>query len=195
MKILILTHERNLNGSSRSMLNLIDYLSGENEFFVATPYIDGPVVEELYKRNVVVFHNGFKRWVKKRPKNKVLWSILKLKWICYEQFYNIWVAYKLKACIQTHGIQLIHTNTSVINIGAILHRLTKIPHIWYIREFGQEDFSLYQLGSVHNFYNTINKYSSVIVTVSNAVRDKYEKYTERDERIVYPDSSRSSDQL
>lgn len=49
-------------------------------------------------------------------------------------------ALQIREIIKQKEIQLVHTNSSVSNAGAIAAIMEKIPHIWHIREFLEEDF-------------------------------------------------------
>lgn len=40
------------------------------------------------------------------------------------------------------GISLVHSNSSVIDFGAILAEKMNLPHIWHLREFGDLDYNL-----------------------------------------------------
>ena len=41
------------------------------------------------------------------------------------------------------GDRIIHTNASNIDIGAMLAKVCKIPHIWHLRELLKESYQLY----------------------------------------------------
>ena len=44
--------------------------------------------------------------------------------------------------LKNYNYNFIHTNSSVTNLGGYLSNKMKIPHIWHIREYGQDDFNL-----------------------------------------------------
>ena len=172
MRVLLIAHEKNLGGASRSMINLIDALKGKVEFFVVLPYSEGEVAEELKKRGVYCFYFPMKWWFKHKD-SRLKWIYHEIKWHCIDQFINIRTAHFLKKIIKDFSIDLIHTNVSVINVGGLLHRMTGIPHIWHIREFGQEDMDLYPVCSKKKTYGMISE-SSTVITVSKSLKEKYE---------------------
>lgn len=186
MNVLFITHEKNLNGASKSMLNLIDELSDMHTFYVVSPYSDGPVFDELSKRNIQILYHPIKRWVRKKNKSNAGWLAIRIKWFLYNSHFNKREAKKLAAEIKNLNIDIIHTNTSVINLGALLHKNTGIPHVWYIREFGQEDFGIYPLEGNKRFFQTINDESSKVITISNALAQKYRPHIEAKKlKIIY----------
>ncbi|WP_302579573.1 glycosyltransferase family 4 protein [Clostridium saudiense] len=176
MNILMLTHEKNLNGASKSMINLIDNLIDKHKFYIVSSYIDGPVIEELKKRNVVILNWNVNRWMRKIPNSKIKWFMIKFRWFFFDRFYSLYNAIMLKRKIKNFNIDIIHSNVSVINLGGLLSKVTGIPHVWYIREFGQEDFDMYPLLNYDKFYKTMDKQSDAIITVSKALKKKYAKH-------------------
>lgn len=177
MNVLMFTHEKNLNGASKSMLNLIDELKRRNvNFYVVSPFNDGPVIDELTDRGVKVFCHDCKRWMRKKPDNWKRWMGIRLKWVVYNQFYNAIEARKIKREIVDLDIDILHSNTSVINIGGIVSKMTGIPHIWYIREFAKEDFGLHYLEGEAETYRYIGRHADSIITVSNALNGKMRRF-------------------
>lgn len=186
MNVLFITHERNLNGASKSMLNLIDELSDKHTFYVVSPFSDGPVIDELKRRNIKILYHPIKRWVRKKPALNVKWFAIRLKWRLCNSFLNRLEAKKLEEEITNLDIDIIHSNTSVINLGGLLHKKTGIPHVWYVREFGQEDFGLYPLEGEKRFFRTINSESTKVITISKALARKYQPHVENEKlEIIY----------
>lgn len=53
---------------------------------------------------------------------------------------NFRAAVKIAELARMKNVKIIHSNTSVSNVGAFVSLLLDIPHIWHLREFLQEDF-------------------------------------------------------
>lgn len=186
MNILMITHENKLNGASKSMLNLIDQMKDEHSFVVLCPFNNGPIYEELAIRNIPVLYVPFKFWMRINNGNVFRWIKIQAKWCLYNQFKNRMLAFRTVKVMKKYNINLIHTNTSVVNFGGLLHGLTGIPHLWYIREFGQEDFNMYPVISENSFFDFIDKYSNCVVTISKALETKYkEKLNYTDLQMIY----------
>ena len=80
-----------------------------------------------------------------------------------------------EACrlVRDRGIDLIHINTSVNEIGYYVARRTKTPFIWHIREFVNEGLGL-------EFYNPKRVYrhmkkADAIVAISSQLQKRYEQ--------------------
>lgn len=186
MNILMITHERNLNGASKSLLNLIDQMKDKHTFFVVTPFSDGPMADELKRREIRFFYHGMKRWMRRRSESWIKWKLIQIRWLCFEQFKNIVEAKKIVREIEDLSIDVIHTNVSVVNIGGLVSKMTGIPHIWYIREFGKEDFNMYPVCSSKRLYSFIDEYADTVVVISKALREKYRNLLHKtDIKLIY----------
>jgi glycosyltransferase involved in cell wall biosynthesis len=76
--------------------------------------------------------------------------------------------------IRKRNIALVHTNTNTILAGALAARFTGVPHVWSIHELMVEP------ASVRNtLHYIIPRFSSRVVTVSQAVRDHMLKDAEK----------------
>lgn len=177
MNILMFTHERNLNGASKSMLNLIDELGAKGvNFYVVCPYREGPVFDALAERGITILYHDFHRWMRRRPDNSFKWLGICLKWKLWNRYCDYREALKIRKEIADLDINILHSNTSVINIGGILAGMTNIPHIWYVREFGKEDFNLHYLDGEKETYQYIGEHADCVVTISAALNRKIKQY-------------------
>ena len=52
--------------------------------------------------------------------------------------FNLPEAYRIRKKVQSLNIDIIHSNSSVINFGAYLSKALGIPHVWHFREYGEE---------------------------------------------------------
>ena len=91
----------------------------------------------------------------------------------YRLFYNYFAYRTLKKQIDFSKISLIVSNSSIIDLGAYLHRKLQIPHVWYLREFGDLDFNI--LPYIKNLPSYIEKNSNGIIAVSEAVATHWKK--------------------
>lgn len=131
MNILFVTHHDNFQGSSRSLMSLLEGLSG----FGVTPFIVNPTKSAF---TAALEHHGVQYaiipvpwWVAEKP------MTFKAK---VEHARRIWSSVEsIKALILEWKIDLVYTNTSVIPVGFLAARQARLPHIWHIREY----FDLY----------------------------------------------------
>lgn len=70
------------------------------------------------------------------------------------------------------GIDLIHSNSSVLGTGAMLAERLGCQHIWHIREFSREHYGMqyfYRAARVRELYEKAN----VLVAISDALAENY----------------------
>lgn len=174
MRILAIAHEKELNGASLSLLEIIDCLSARHQFWVLTSYGEGPFYDALKARKIPVAVQSFERWMV-RKNHPLKWLLKSWRWRLIESNRNRKTAYVTAKFIQENKIDLIYTNTRVIDIGLRCARLTGKPHVWHFREFGEEDFHMYPLLTAREHFGSIEKNTDVIICNSRAVYDKFSK--------------------
>ena len=79
-------------------------------------------------------------------------------------------------------IDLIHSNSSREDLGALLANKYNIPLIWHIREFGDRDYKCYSYRKKYIDY--MNKSAWRFIAVSNAVREHWIKKGIYQDKIV-----------
>ena len=182
INVLFVAHEMQVNGSSYSMLNLMDKLSNKCNFIVVTPFYHGPFVEELKKRRIDYYYAPYDRWIEFKDKD---FNLLKLKWLVKRDKRNQKVAEDFAKTIRNKRIDIIHSNTAVVDFGYRLSKILKVPHIWHMREFGKEDFNMYPLVSERKFRKTISD-DNTIICISKAVMEKYSKFVPKERlHLIY----------
>ena len=186
MKILYISHQsgEGFGGACHSLLTLIDYFQNENEIFVVVPYGYGQMYEELKKRKCTILVNKFYWSFLHKNNNKLKWGIHRIIWYLYQKLWNKKQAKILAKFIKENDIEIVHTNSSVVDVGAKAAMLAGCKHIWHIREFCQEDFGLYSLGGEQSFIKLLKNSSHKILAVSNAVKDKYKDYLKENQIVT-----------
>ena len=79
-------------------------------------------------------------------------------------------------------IDLIHSNSSREDLGALIADKYDIPLIWHIREFGDRDYKCYSYRK--NYIGYMNKSATRFIAVSDAVKEHWAKKGIRREKIV-----------
>lgn len=153
MNILFVTHHDNFQGSSRSLLSLIQGLKS----FGVTPFVVNPVesalIEALQKDGIRYDILPIPWWVSEKPMT-IKKKLEHTRKICRS-------VESVKAKIQEWKIDLVYTNTSVVPVGFLAARQARLPHIWHIREY----FDLH-FGWKYIFPNWLSQY---ILSRSDAV--------------------------
>lgn len=179
MNILYISHERNLGGASIALLELIDEMLLMKQTVYVLVVGKGKFYEELTKRDVKIIEKKYYVSMYRR----VNWRS-RVKCIL-RNIQNCIVAYQVSKEIKKYNIDLIHTNTSVIYIGAMISKLSYIPHIFHIREFDTAEDRKYPISS-----KIINKFiennSVKIVTISKGLyRESIKKFSKDKVMTIY----------
>lgn len=155
-------------GANSSMLRLMTEL---RDFYGVEPVVLMPQIHPNYAK-----HNLFK-------------SCQEIDIECYSyRFYwfkenKCWKAY-LK-CISNmlwyprilwkmRGKQydIIHSNGSVISLGAVISRMKRTPHVWHLREFGLLGYNLSSLFGT-GYERWVYRHGDLFIAISKAVKDYY----------------------
>lgn len=163
-KVLFITHDDMSGGSAKSLLAQIEFLKckGKIEPIVVT-WKENSLTAYLLKIGIqcyAVKYDFTSVWTR----NKFLHLI---KRPYYRLLYNGFAYKNLKKRLDFSKISLIVSNSSVIDFGAYLHRKLQIPHVWYLREFGDLDFNI--LPYIKNLPEYIDNNADGIIAVSKAV--------------------------
>lgn len=179
MRVAFIAHDTSLFGANRSLINLIDGLTG----YGVTPYVvapgEGSFTDALRERNVTVANVPMQWWLEEQPSPNELSGINPAKQIyrylnrhrhaVLRLYRNIYALPMLVKQLKLWNIDVVHTNSSVIPIGAMAARVIRRPHIWHVREFGDLDFSMYFDWGRRTFRYFINR-ADAKIAVSEAIR-------------------------
>ena len=125
MNIMLVAHERNLGGASKSLVTLANELQQKgNKVVVVVPFKSGQVYNKLKELGVPVYKIFFGWWM--MPS---YWNFL-LKWA----FRFLYATEKIPAAriaklARKEKIQVIHSNSSAIDVGAIAAQKAGRTHV------------------------------------------------------------------
>lgn len=166
MKILFITHYAGIYGSNLSLLYLIIYLK---QNFNVQPLVlineQGEFTDRLLEEGIPFMQCFYNNSVVNKSKRFSFMKRIKLLIVKYPTYY---LAYK--KVNRYYSYELVHSNSSVIDIGYYISKWKKVPHIWHIREFGRLDFNLINISSKRN---TIKKYYETdrIIAISESIKE------------------------
>ncbi len=173
MRVAFVTHYTALYGANRSLLHLIDGLQPYGvESFVLMPS-RGEITSELNRRGVPYAVIPFKGWMARSRLKAPARLGLNLSMLPF-----------LAAKVYQWDVDLIHTNSSVTPIGAMLSEVLGRPHIWHVREFGWLDYRLkYDWG--RSVFEAGMRRASAVVAISEAIRRRVLRNVPTHCKIVY----------
>lgn len=168
-KIAWLTHEANRSGANIVLLEYVDALNDMYDFHIILPH-EGNMREALQQREIPcsVIHQygwagsiGWWNWVKR-------FRIAIRSWIAIRE---------TKQLLRKEKADIVFTNTLVPFVAALAaHRLHK-PHVWWIHEFGEEDFGFkIGWGKPARAYKKMQQWSRLIICNSQAVARKFQQW-------------------
>lgn len=178
MNILFVHHETRKYGASRSLLALIDGLREKGvKSYVILPG-KGPMVAELESRNIKYYVIPQKFWALRYP----IGLVKRIARGCFNLLVSLitgFLALFLRA-------DIIYTNSSVVSTGALSAFFVGKPHIWHVREFGQEDYGISYYWGFDNVAKLMELLSEKIIVISEAVKRKYFEYINHEKiKVVY----------
>lgn len=185
MNILFFAHESRMGGANLSLLGMIDEMKTEHNLSVVVPIKEGFLVDELRKRKIPVYYRHSFWWML-APASTPFGTMLKklvYKVLCLN---NYLCALSLRKVVRQQHIEIIHSNSGVLNTGGILASMTGIPHVWHLREFGQEDFGFFPVWKYERICRFIDRNSDKVIAISYAIAQKFrEVITPEKVTVVY----------
>lgn len=180
-KILFVTHTVAMAGANSSLLRLMLEL---RENYGVEPVVLMPHVHPVY-----VSRNLFQACQKERI-DCYAW-----RFYCFKQKQELMpllkcltnVCWYARVLWKLRGktFDVVHSNGSVISLGALISRWKKIPHVWHLREFGKEDCGMSSLlGS--RYERWVFGHAEVYIAISNAVKAHFAPIMPADKiRMIY----------
>ena len=177
MTVCFISHTSGDEGSERSLLEAIEVLGARGVLCLVVFPNYGPLAESVRARGVPYRVIPFRWWVGRVP----FWKrIARLP-------LHIFDALRLSLYLARNPCDLIVTNTIAPVVGSLAALLMRLPHIWWIREFGKEDHGLnFDLG-LRFSARFMGWTSDTVLVVSKAVQRKYAPYISGKKfHVLYP---------
>lgn len=185
MNILYIAHESRMGGANKSLLGMLDEIRKHHKVYVVVPIKCGFLIDELNKREIPYIYLHSFWWMQAEEKSRA-GSVIKKYMYKVLLWYNYFCAWKLKGIVKNWEIDVIHTNSSVINTGGILASMTGLPHVWHIREFCQEGLNFFFVKKPDHIYRFMDRNSRCVIAISESVAKQYSEYISNDKiRIIY----------
>lgn len=171
------SHSFKKGGSERSLVDMIDGLIKRK--ILCHVYIPaaGDLEEKIKKRPVSYTVIQYPWWAKSIstniPEEKTREAITKARKTLLKNMVVI-------------NPDVVYTNSSVVNVGAIAAKRLSKPHIWHIREFGSKKHGLEFYQGFEKAAQFIYENSDKVLFNSQALKKHYEDFIKRDKsEVVY----------
>jgi len=160
-------HESNISGANMALLEYVNALKESHEFHIVLPH-KGAMSNFLVKQSIpfsIIKQYGW-------AGNKLNSAIKKFRF----SIRTFLALKRFQKLIDTIKPSLVFTNTLVPFIGAKAAFTNRIPHVWWIHEYGEEDFGFsIGLGNQHDAFYKMQLWSNLIICNSRSVNEKYKK--------------------
>ncbi len=178
MKICYIAHRTNLNGASRSLLDLIDGLDRSQYEPVVMVNGKGPLLDELDKRNVPYV---FAPLVPSLNADNPVLDFVK-RTLNKKPFYSLFLV-GIKRRLKQVNPDIVHNNTLLCTIGMQAAKDLNIPYICHYRELLWEGHHR-ELIRVCNDHELM-KSATVSLYISHLVKEKYLQYTSKERFVIH----------
>ena len=179
IKVLFVTHYRELYGANRSLLQLMLELRQNGVLpTVLLPFGDTSTKDDLtaeLDRHGISYTEApiridkHRDWIKAIP-NYAMAAIERRK--AYQAVRNL-------------NFDIVHSNSSVMSTGAYIAGKAGKPHVWHLREFGRDDYGV-RTPFGKWFQKFIYSGRNTFIAISDNIRDHYRKYIGNQEiRRIY----------
>ena len=194
IRVLYITHYVDMLGANKSMLQLIIELR---------KYGINPAVVLPEDR---IHKNGLKKYLVDNKIEFYECEISMIKhpkwwWSPINYLHSLYSRKKILEKLRGLKFDLVHSNSSVVDIGAYIAHKKRIPHVWHLREFGDLDYDL-KTPFGKWFQSYIYKNSSTYIAISKSIFDHYKAYIDENKiNLIYngiktqPYSNRSVKQI
>ncbi len=175
MKLLVLSHTSDLiGGAERSMLDVFDYWIGkydiEPEFILREPL--GSLVGEMKRRRWKYYPIKFTFW--SHPSPPLPGEVFR------DSKLNAKAVKKIEKIIRKSKPDIVMTNTLVSPWAAIAAYNQDVPHVWFVREYGDLDHGRYFDQEHNQTYKDIGSMSNLVVSNSLTLTQHIERYVNKD---------------
>ncbi|MDW7726667.1 MAG: glycosyltransferase family 4 protein [Candidatus Methanoperedens sp.] len=166
IKVLFVSHTGNMyGGAEKSLLQLLKNIDRKRIDPVVIIPRSGLLEVELNRSGIRTYKVKYTRWVRDHPVGILtFFYCIILELLALPRFIYI---------IKKEKINVVYTNTIVIFSGAISAFITRIPHIWHIREIikNNPDLSFFFRNKL--LLDFIMEFSNRIIAISQAVANQF----------------------
>ena len=170
MKVLYILHSTTKQaGATKSFMTMLSGLMAKGiSPIVLIPDNDG-IYSDLITMGIPSLVIPYRQYIYPKynsVKDLILFVPLLLKWI----YLNKKAARRLADYIKDHPVDMIHTNTTVVNIGFDVAKRLHIPHVYHIREYADKDFNMHYIPCSRVFHRKLKKPNSYCISITRDIQ-------------------------
>lgn len=163
INVLYFTNTTVLYGANKSLLDMLDQLKTKQINVYVAITKRGEIYRELRRRNIKAYCIPYMTNASAQGERTILDKIR-----CLQK--NLLCLKDVKKVIVKNKIDIIHSNASNIDIGAMAALYCRLPHVWHVRELLYEDYRLKY--DFPHFVSYLFDKSAKIIAISKYVSKK-----------------------
>lgn len=183
--IYVVSSSNDKGGATKSFLTLLYGMIDKG----VTPMVivpdKGPLYQLLTKQKIRVrqcfYKNNTYPPISSKPKDIFLF----IPRLCGRILANIVGTIQLYQITKIFHPSIIHTNTSVNNIGYLVARKLNIPHIWHIREYGDLDFDMHYLFTKQQQLKHYCSYNNYTICITKDIQVYNKLDSSQTSQVIY----------
>lgn len=169
LNILYISHERKMGGANRSLFELTKEMKNKgHNVSVVVLHKNCPIDINLRETGINTFPCFFGWWVEPDYWNGILKYGFRLLHVLQFGAVN-----KISKYVKENNIDIIHSNSSCIDIGTLVAKKTRVKHVWHFREYGEEDYNLVYMAGRQASMEKVNRDTDKVIFISRALRESY----------------------
>ncbi len=181
MRVLFVTHTVTMAGANSSMLRLMQELRDNYQVepvalmpHVHPNYAKRNLLKACHEQHIECYSYRFYWFKQQRNWKTILKCFSNLLW--YPR-----ILWKMRG----KKYDIIHSNGSVISLGALISRAKRIPHVWHLREYGLLGLGLKPL--LGNWYEKwVYQYADTFIAISKSLGKYYSGVIPEEKiRLIY----------
>lgn len=179
LKVLVLSHSSELSGGAeRSMLDLFDNWTANGyvkpHFILRKPLVG--LEKEMQKRGWPYTSIHYTNWAQRNPTKSLDSIFMNTK-------ANGLAVREIEKLIDRISPDIVMTNTIISPWAALAAHYKKIPHVWFVREFGTDHGHVFEIGRDKTFHD-IGALSKMVITNSKTVAENIAEFIPRKKLAV-----------
>ena len=171
MNILYIVHDNKKGGAALSFLEMISQIRSQHNVIVLTPHKNGFVPQKLDEMKILHSNAHYFWWEIEVSANPIAAIVRKMIYKLLNGWNRI-EAKRWRKRIRRMKIDLIHSNSSVIDFGALLSKETRVPHVWHLREYGKH-LNFTCVVSKAKYKKEMNLYATSYIAISDSIKEKF----------------------
>ena len=182
LNIMYIAHERKMGGASLCLLTLAKEMKEKGHHVcVVVPFMRSPIAEKLRESGIKTIGIFFGWWMMPSYWGGLFKLAFRMLYMMEE--IAVW---RISHYIRKKKIDIVHSNSSVIDVGSKAAARSGVSHVWHFREFGDLDYRLMFLKGRRKSIQYLNDSNDINIFISMCLREHYGELRDgKRNRVIY----------